>query len=186
MMIVTHSRSTVIIVICNTCLTQLTNWLTKQLTKWEPVDEGQRKRAHVGACTLSARRTALYFSRSKVIIAPDLHKRKGKEKELLLSHQFFRPRERSTEGLTLPQPLYFGRVSPRYACEAEARADHDSPPFRLFPNSGRCTPAGGLKSLLGPRHPASRSSACKALFGGGHPRRLVGQGLTASPFTNPG
>lgn len=52
MMIVTHSRSTVIIVIRNTYFTQLTNWLAKQLTKWEPIDERQRKRAHVGACTL--------------------------------------------------------------------------------------------------------------------------------------
>ena len=52
MMIVTHSRSTVIIVIRNTYFTQLTNCLTKQLTKWEPVDEGQRKRAFAFALAL--------------------------------------------------------------------------------------------------------------------------------------
>lgn len=36
--------------------------------------------------------------------------------------------------LALFMPLYFGRVSPRYACAAEAWADHDGPPFRLFPD----------------------------------------------------
>lgn len=36
--------------------------------------------------------------------------------------------------LALFMPLYFGRVSPRYACAAEARAGHDGPPFRLFPD----------------------------------------------------
>lgn len=35
---------------------------------------------------------------------------------------------------TLFMPLYFGHVSPRYACAAEAWADHDGPPFRLFPD----------------------------------------------------
>ena len=62
MMIVTHSRSTVIIVIHNTYFTQLTNWLTKQLTKWEPIDEGQRKRAFAFALALSS--MAVYFGGS--------------------------------------------------------------------------------------------------------------------------
>lgn len=134
MMIVTHSRSTVIIVIRNTCFTQLTKKLTKQLTKWEPIDEGQRKRAHVGACTLPHGEPHYTF-RSKVIIAPDLHKRKGKGKRAFAF------------ALALFMPLYFGRVPPRYACAAEARADHDGPPFRLFPDGGRSTCGGRIKVL---------------------------------------
>lgn len=58
----------------------------------------------------------------KVIIAPDLHKRKGKEKEPLLSHWLF------------SCPCTSGACPPRYACAAEAWADHDGPPFRLFPD----------------------------------------------------
>lgn len=116
MMIVTHSRSTVIIVIRYTYFTQLTERLMKQLTKRYSVDEGQRKRAHVGACTLSVRRTALYFH-CKVIIAPGPHKRKCKEKRA------------GAFTLTLFMPLYFGRISPRHAWlqsrSPEARADHD-------------------------------------------------------------
>lgn len=86
MMIVTHSRSTIIIVIRYMYFTQLTNWLTKQLTKWEPIDEEQKEKEHTLARVLfrTANRTILLPV--KVIIAPDLHKRKGKEKEPVLSH----------------------------------------------------------------------------------------------------
>jgi hypothetical protein len=49
--------------------------------------------------------------------------------------------------LALFMPLYFGRVSPRYACAAEAWADHDGPPFRLFPDGGRSTCGGRIKVL---------------------------------------
>ena len=134
MMIVTHSRSTVIIVIRYMYFTQLTNWLTKQLTKWEPIDERQRKRAHVGACTLPHGEPHYTF-RSKVIIAPDLHKRKGKGKRAFAFT------------LALPSMAVYLGSSAHSAFIQRADAPRCGPPFRHIPDHGRSTCGGRIKVL---------------------------------------